>query len=236
LINPQWAALGSAEGCPLPGTESFTTIKVYFGAKSINRVKANATQPGEGWATVIDPFDNHVVSIGVLMVTSVAAGFDVRTQKIPNLLVFPAMLTALGYYTLTQGWQGLLFSLGGLATGIALLLLPYLMRGMGAGDAKLLGVVGACLGTQRTVVAFLFIAVVGCLCGLVVVVVHRRRFKGYFQQLRLTAQTFILTRRYVPVETAAAASTRPKVYYGIAIATGTLLYISLELSGFGSLL
>jgi hypothetical protein len=36
----------------------------------------------------------------------------------------------------------------------------------------------------------------------------------------------------VPVETAAAARARPKVYYGIAIAAGTLLYISLELVGF----
>lgn len=181
---------------------------------------------------MIDPFENHAVIIALLMVTSAAAGFDIRTQKIPNLLVFPAILTALGHYTITQGWQGFLFSLGGLVTGIALLLLPYLMRGMGAGDAKLMGVVGACLGAQRTVMAFFCIAVAGCLCGLVVVVVHRRRFKGYFEKLWLTAQTFMLTRKYVPVETGAAANARPKVYYGIAIATGTLIYISLEIIGF----
>lgn len=178
---------------------------------------------------MINPFDTPVLTLFLLMVTSIAAGFDIRTHKIPNLLTFPAMLVLLGYYTALWGWDGFVFSAGGLGTGIALLLLPYLMGGMGAGDAKLMGVVGAALGMEKTITAFLFVAVMGCIYAFIVVLVQRRRLKGYFKQLWLTVQAYMLTRKYVPVES--AAENRPKVYYGIAIAAGTVLYISLEFSG-----
>ena len=179
---------------------------------------------------MINPFQNYSLTIFLLILTSIAVGFDMRIHKIPNLLTFPAMLAALCYYTAVHGLNGFLFSAGGLGAGIALLLLPYLMGGMGAGDAKLMGAVGACLGAERTLVAFLFIAAMGCLYGLIVVIIQRRRFKGYFKQLWYTAQTFMLTRKYVPVESASEA--RPKVYYGIAIAAGTLLYLTMEITGF----
>ena len=179
---------------------------------------------------MINPFENYMLTIFLLIMTSVAAGFDLRTHKIPNLLTFPVMLAALCYYTGVHGWAGFLFSIGGLGAGIALLLLPYVMGGMGAGDAKLMGAVGAILGAERTIVAFLFIATAGCVYALLVVIIHRHRFKGYFKQLWYTAQAFMLTRKYVPVESAAAA--RPKVYYGIAIAAGTILYLTVEITGF----
>jgi prepilin peptidase CpaA len=185
---------------------------------------------------MINPFENYVFPICLLIMTALAAGFDIRTQKIPNLLTFPAMLAALLYYTTVYGWAGLVFSFGGLIAGIALLLPAYLMGGMGAGDAKLMGAVGACIGFEETIVAFLFIAVTGCVCGLVVVIIHRKRYKGYFRQLVLTAKTIMLTRKYVPVETGTAAQARPKVYYGIAIAAGTFLYLTTQINGLQTIL
>lgn len=185
---------------------------------------------------MINPFENYALTIFLLIMTIVAAGFDIRTHKIPNLLTFPAMLVALCYYTTVHGWSGFLFSAGGLGAGIALLLMPYLMGGMGAGDAKLMGVVGASLGVEKTLMAFLFIAAMGCVYALIVVVIQRHRFKGYFKQLWYTAQTFMLTRKYVPVESESAAEARPKVYYGIAIAAGTILYLTMEITGFQMLI
>jgi prepilin peptidase CpaA len=178
---------------------------------------------------MVNPFENFALNILLLGMTSVAAIFDIRTHKIPNLLTFPAILLALCYYTVEHGWAGFLFSAGGLGAGIALLLLPYLMGGMGAGDAKLMGAIGACLGAERTLVAFLFIAPIGCLYALMVVILQRHRFKGYFKQLWLTAQAFMLTRKYVPIESATEAY--PKVYYGTAIAAGTIIFMIMEING-----
>lgn len=181
---------------------------------------------------MISPFEQHALMLLLLIILAAAVVFDIRTHKIPNLLVYPSMLAAISYYTFIYGLKGFAFSAGGLFTGIALLLLPYLMGGMGAGDAKLMGAVGACLGVQKTITVFLFIAVMGCLYALIALIVYRRRFKGYLLQLWLTAKTVFLTRKYIPVESSQAAAARPRVYYGVAIAAGTVLYVCMEITGF----
>lgn len=178
---------------------------------------------------MINPIEHYPLLIFLLCIAAIAASVDIKVHKIPNILTFPSMLCALSYYTAFYGWKGFAFSLGGLCTGIALLLLPYLMGGMGAGDAKLMGAVGACLGMDMTLSAFLFIAGVGCLYAFLVIVFQRRRLKGYFKQLWNTALVFMLTRKYVRVET--ADEDRPKVYYGIAIAVGTLMFLVVEITG-----
>ncbi|MFP3361714.1 A24 family peptidase, partial [Planococcus sp. SIMBA_143] len=63
---------------------------------------------------------------------------DVRNRRILNSVTFPAMGIGLLYYTMTLGLEGFLFSGAGLLVGFALLLIPYLLGGMGAGDVKLL--------------------------------------------------------------------------------------------------
>ena len=60
----------------------------------------------------------------------IAAIIDVRVQKIPNLLTFPAMVMALIFHSVTGGWKGFVFSAEGLGLGIALFLIPYIMGGM----------------------------------------------------------------------------------------------------------
>lgn len=81
---------------------------------------------------------------------------DVRARRIPNAIVFPGALAALALHALLPAGQGLfgvpmgglgiLSSLGGLALGLAILMPMYLLRLMGAGDVKLLAMVGAFVG------------------------------------------------------------------------------------------
>jgi prepilin peptidase CpaA len=182
---------------------------------------------------MINPIENYTMMFFLLIVTSIAAAVDVRTHKIPNLVTFPAMAAAAGYYTIFYGWGGFCFSFGGLLVGIALLLLPYLLGGMGAGDAKLMGAIGAAIGAERVIIAFVFIVSVGCLYGLLVIIFQRHRLKGYFKQLWHSACGFVLTRRYIPAQS--NAEDRPKVYYGIAIGAGTMIYVTMEITAVGAL-
>jgi hypothetical protein len=55
----------------------------------------------------------------------------------------------------------------GLAAGMALLMPFYLLKGMGAGDVKLMGVVGAFLGPTRVLHAFLWTGLSGGLYALI---------------------------------------------------------------------
>lgn len=176
----------------------------------------------------MNPFETIIPATFLVILTATAALLDIRTHKIPNAITFSGMLMAIGYYGAGHGWDGIVFSLGGVGAGIALLLLPYIMGGMGAGDAKLMGAVGACLGAGRTLEAFLFIAMAGCLYAVLVIVFQRRRLKGYFRQLWLTVQGMLLARCYIAVER--SQDDRPKVYYGVAIGVGTLAYLAMQMT------
>src|SRR5688500_1390477 len=102
---------------------------------------------------------------GVLMgLLLIAAVIDVRTSRIPNWLVFGGALYALIYNAISPLYArdiGILFALGGLAVGLAALLPAYLFRVMGAGDVKLMAMVGAFIGTSATVGAVLSTLIAG---------------------------------------------------------------------------
>ncbi len=160
-----------------------------------------------------------------------AARIDFDRQKIPNLITYPSMVIALSYNGLTRGADGLLFSLAGLAIGIGILLVPYLMGGMGAGDAKLMGAVGAMIGVKGVIYAFICTAIIGGVYALVLMIIHRSRFKGYFKKQMTTLWTLVLTRKYIP-DPIQAGQKRPRLCYGLAIALGTGLYMFLDRSGY----
>jgi len=165
---------------------------------------------------------------GILFVSAV---IDFRKQKIPNLITYPSMIIAFSYHGAMRGVDGLLFSLAGLAVGISIFLLPYLMGGMGAGDAKLMGAVGGMIGAKGVVFAFLCTAIVGGVYALVLILIHRTHFSGFLKEQMTTLWTFILTRKYIP-NPIQAGQNRPRLCYGLAIALGTGLYIFLNQSGY----
>mgnify|MGYP000908502930 CR=1 FL=1 len=102
--------------------------------------------------------------LGLLAAASI---YDFKYRRIPNYLTGMGMLAALLLHLVLGGWGGVLFSLKGLAAGIALLLIPFALRGMGAGDVKLLGVVGAFLGVNFVFSTFLWMALWGGLMALI---------------------------------------------------------------------
>jgi prepilin peptidase CpaA len=71
---------------------------------------------------------------------------DWRSRRIPNWLTVPGLLLGVTAHTLLSGWHGTLTSLEGAGLGLLILLPLVLLRGLGAGDWKLMGAVGAFLG------------------------------------------------------------------------------------------
>jgi prepilin peptidase CpaA len=95
---------------------------------------------------------------------------DLRTRKIPNFLTFGAALAGLAYNLAVSGWAGLGDGLLGLLLGLAFLILPYIMGGMGAGDVKALAALGAWLGPAGTLYLFCYMAIAGGLISLAVLI------------------------------------------------------------------
>ena len=173
-----------------------------------------------------DPFLTIVLS----SILIVAAIIDIRIQKIPNILTFPAMVVGLTYHSVANGWNGLIFSSEGLAIGIAIFLIPYILGGMGAGDAKLMGAVGAMIGPKGIVIACLFIAIVGGVYALIVLLFNIQYLKGFITRSAVTVKAFAFTRNFIPIP-ADESEKKPRLCYGVAIAIGTLFYVFIE--GFG---
>lgn len=80
-----------------------------------------------------------------------AALTDLTLRKIPNVLILSGLLLALILHSLA-GHHGAVAQqwLAGAVTGLFLFLPLYLLRGMAAGDVKLLAMVGAFLGPLAT--------------------------------------------------------------------------------------
>lgn len=90
-----------------------------------------------------------------------AAVDDVQSRRIPNLLTLPGLVLGLLLGALEAGWMGFWQSLLGAATGLGLLFLPFALGGLGAGDVKLLAMVGAFGGPAFAFRSFLAAALVG---------------------------------------------------------------------------
>lgn len=157
----------------------------------------------------------------------IAAFTDWREQKIYNKLLFPAFITALLLNTVQGGGSGLTSSLLGAVTGFSLLFLPYLMGGMGAGDVKLLMVIGAFGGAPFVLTSFLYGAVIGGLLACASLVRH----KALSNTLKHYLLFNLILKRPQHFNESMNNARREKFPYGIAIVLGTLIALAFSIGG-----
>ena len=108
------------------------------------------------------------------LVTGIAVWFDYRERRIPNQLVFTGMIAGLAIGMISGGVKGLAWSALGLLAGIGILFVPFTMGGIGAGDVKLLGAIGAILGARGALISMLYGAIAGGLMSVIVLAMHGR--------------------------------------------------------------
>jgi prepilin peptidase CpaA len=172
-----------------------------------------------------------VLLIIVSFVLIIGSVTDFKSQRIPNLLTIPSAVGFFLFHLAAEGLDGGIFSILGLITGIGVLIIPYSMGGMGAGDVKLMGVVGSALGTEAVFYSFLLTALFGGIYAILITITHRKIFKGFYKNLVQTLLAFILTKKYDPAPVIEHKD-KPRLCYGIAIALGTFTYIGLSVAGY----
>lgn len=106
------------------------------------------------------------MTVGVLLVVAVAAGWDLARNRIPNLLNALALAGALSLGVLASGWSGAANALAGVAVGGGIFIPLYLLGGMGAGDVKLMAAAGAFLGPSGALMAAVSSLIAGGALGL----------------------------------------------------------------------
>jgi prepilin peptidase CpaA len=157
---------------------------------------------------------------------------DIRSRRIPNRLIVLGSTAGFllhlllppgsGLFSAPVGSIGILFSLSGFMLGLLLLLPFYALRTLGAGDVKLMALVGAFIGPNAVVGATLLTMLFGGVLALVVAA-----WSGQLLQVFVNIQQMLHGLRLGGFGSAGAPLDKPavvtgKLAYAIAIACGTV--------------
>src|SRR2546428_8401134 len=86
--------------------------------------------------------------LGLIVLVALAAWSDLRTRRIPNSITVTGAAAGLLLQAFYHVVSGAVQSLAGAGLGLAIFLVFYVAGGMGAGDVKLFGAVGAFAGPR----------------------------------------------------------------------------------------
>ncbi|NGZ87502.1 A24 family peptidase [Duganella aceris] len=170
----------------------------------------------------------NAIEVILICLVAQAAVTDLAMRKIPNVLILSGLLLALILHLLAgQPWAPVTQWLAGCLAGFFLFLPLYLLRGMAAGDVKLMAMVGAFGGPLEAV----RIAAVSCLIGGVLALLllwWNGRWRDGWRNLAQLCRPLLLRLLGVPllpVPLAPSASVGG-VPYGVAIALGTVAVVA----------
>jgi prepilin peptidase CpaA len=177
--------------------------------------------------------DRRMIVLITLLV--IAATIDYRSHRIPNWLVLTGMFFGVIYNIMVPPFPhaSYLWPLEGLGLGFIAFLPLYMLGVMGAGDVKLMAMVGAIIGPVDVAWALLCTMIVGGALSIVLVLtrgtVQRllENFATVFQLTYLDAGAGVRPRLHFD-ETVSAG----KLPYGVAIAMGTIGYLLLHSFGY----
>jgi prepilin peptidase CpaA len=152
---------------------------------------------------------------------------DVHTRRIPNLLCGIGAVTGVALNGIYFGLPGLLASGAGLLAAVALLLFPFAMGGIGGGDVKMMGAIGALLGVHTGFVALL----AGLVLGGAVMAVHlarRRRLGQTLLTVGTMASASIVGGSLEPLRISAAQPGAITLPYSVPLGLGTIAALAMS--------
>ena len=177
-------------------------------------------------------FDWRTGILFLLLLT--AAIIDYRSHRIPNWLVLSGVLFGVIYNIVFPPFlhAGFLWPLEGLGLGFIIFLPLYLIRAMGAGDVKLMAMVGAIIGPVDMIWVLLYTMIVGGVLSILLVLARGTGKRMLHNLNTLFHLNFLNTLSGIKpdlhIDGSASAGKLP---YGVAIAIGTIAYLTLHQLG-----
>ena len=160
--------------------------------------------------------------IPAVLVAMGAGALDWRYRRIPNWLTLSGFAAGIAVNTILYRWPGLKTALLGTLLGLGLLLPFVLVRSLGAGDWKLAGALGACLGPRQLLSVLIGTILVAGVMALVVVIWKGRLKRTLLNIAHLLAALFSLRMPGSEVSLDDPHST--KIPFGVAMALTALVY------------
>ena len=148
------------------------------------------------WMTLWNQELSFVPWAIVICVAMVATVTDIASRKIPNRLTGPTLLAGLAWAVYVGGLAGLFDA----TLACVMLATPYVIlfifAGGGAGDAKLMGAIGAWVGIAGGIIALLAVAVTAIIMA-IIFAIARKQFQEVLANIvgSLFGLFFVITRR-----------------------------------------
>jgi prepilin peptidase CpaA len=161
-----------------------------------------------------------------------ASWIDYSQRRVPNWLNLSLILLGFAAQACYFGWNGIGTGFAGMLVGFGLLIVPWMMHGMGAGDVKLMAAIGVWIGPLLTLYSFLAGAMIGGVAAVVMIVSTGR--------LRMACNNIGLilakcsSRQTIFSEVGSAKSfgdTSQLLPYGVPLTAGTLVILAAKMFG-----
>jgi prepilin peptidase CpaA len=155
-----------------------------------------------------------------------ASWIDYAQRRVPNWLNATLALAGLMVQATHFGWPGVSNGLLGMTIGLGVLIVPWLMHGMGAGDVKLMAAIGCWLGPWLTLWSFAAGSIIGG-CAAIIMIVST----GRTAHALVNMQTIMTKMRRVDTafgEFGGArtfGATSQLLPYGVPLTAGTLVVL-----------
>lgn len=155
----------------------------------------------------------------VLITLIICLFTDLKYRKIYNKVLIPTLLLGIILNIYGHGLMGLVKSGQGFMLGLGLLFLPFMWGGIGAGDVKLLAIVGAIKGPVFVFYSFIGMGIAGGVISVVILLCQRRLLKS---MINIIKGFLILFTTSFKVATFGTDEQKNNFPYGIAIVIGVL--------------
>lgn len=166
-----------------------------------------------------------IFDILLIMTLVICCITDLKVRKIYNKIIFPVLFSVLLLQLILNGFSGLKVSVIGFATGIGILIIPFILGGFGAGDVKLLALIGALKGGIFAINTALYMCIIGGAIALIIIIFHKETI-NFFKSFIYFLYGLLTGHHYKVV-----FSTTPfikKFPYSVAIAGGAIISLFLK--------
>jgi prepilin peptidase CpaA len=145
---------------------------------------------------------------------------DIRSRRIPNAISGPAVVIGAALNMFYFGSPGFVWSLSGVGVMIAMLLAPFALGGIGAGDVKMMAAVGAFAGPRFAILGL----TLGLALGGVFMAIHLIRLGRLAEKvaaMREMITSAAITRSTAPLRVAADNPGAISLPYSVPLGLGT---------------
>ncbi len=161
-----------------------------------------------------------------------ASWIDYSQKRVPNWLNLALIILGFAVQGIYFGWSGIGNGALGMLTGFGLLIVPWLMHGMGAGDVKLMAAIGVWFCPLLTFYSFALGAVLGAVTA-ILMILSTGRMKAACANMGVIMTKCSNTQTMFSEFGSAKSfgNTSQLLPYGVPLTGGTLIILAAKIFG-----